>query len=468
MNTAKATRRSFLKTAGMVSAGFLTLKNAVITAETGAQSLPLERSYGPLIPDRARVLDLPKGFEYQVISRVGRKMNDGLFTPGGHDGMAAFAASRGRVILVCNHENNPSQGILSPFGIQNQLLSKVPKEKMYDFGHGINPGLGGTTTIVYNPKNRKVERTFLSLAGTHRNCAGGLTPWNSWVTCEETVARAGEEIEQDHGYNFEVPATTRIRLADPIPLKEMGRFNHEAVAVDPASGVVYQTEDRPDGLIYRYLPNVPGELEKGGRLQALVVKNWAQCDTRNWKDLSSQRFELGKSFEVEWIDMDNVESPLDDLRYRGFEAGAARFARGEGMFYANERIYWVCTNGGTILKGQVFAYQPSPYEGTDRESEIPAKLELYLEPNNSDLVEMCDNIDVTPDGGLLLCEDGPENNFLVGVTPEGNYFKLAHNATGPTEFAGVCHSPDGTVVFVNLQKPGLTVAITGPFGWLRS
>jgi secreted PhoX family phosphatase len=81
---------------------------------------------------------------------------------------------------------------------------------------------------------------------------------------------------------------------------------------------------------------------------------------------------------------------------------------------------------------------------------------------------MCDNLDVSPDGGLLLCEDGKENQFLVGVTPAGKYFKLARNATGPTEFAGVCHSADGKVVFVNLQKPGLTLAITGPFQWLES
>ena len=79
---------------------------------------------------------------------------------------------------------------------------------------------------------------------------------------------------------------------------------------------------------------------------------------------------------------------------------------------------------------------------------------------------MCDNLDVTPDGGLLLCEDGDEDNFLVGVTPDGEWFKLARNAYGPNEFAGACHSPDGTIVFVNIQKAGLTLAITGPFAWL--
>jgi uncharacterized protein len=415
--------------------------------------------------DPAKVLDLPRGFEYQVISRMGQRMSDGLVTPGNHDGMAVFPGRRGRMILICNHESNPDQGLASPFGIQNELLGKVDKEDFYDYGFGEQPGLGGTTTLVYNPKTRKVEREFLSLAGTHRNCAGGPTPWNSWVTCEETVRLAGDGIEKDHGYNFEVPATDRPKLAKPIPLKDMGRFNHEAIAVDPKSGVVYQTEDRGDGLIYRFIPKVPGKLAQGGRLQALVVKDWPSSDTRNWQDLSTEEFKLNTSYEVEWIDLDDPEAPLDDLRYRGYEAGAARFARGEGMFYSDERIFWVCTNGGRVLKGQVFAYSPSPFEGTDREKEVPAKLELYLEPNDGEIVEMCDNLDVTPDGGLLLCEDGKGDNFLVGVTPEGEWFKLGRNATGDTEFAGVCHSPDGQIVFVNLQKPGLT-AIRGPFGWL--
>ena len=467
MNYSKLNRRGFLKSAGIISAGFLTMQKAS-SAIDAVESIPISRAYGPLLKDSAGVLDLPKGFQYKVLSRIGRIMSDGLVTPGLHDGMAAFAGYRGRVILVCNHETNPDQGMASPFGIQNHLLSKVPKNKFYDYGNGEFPGLGGTTTLVYNPKSQKVEREYLSLAGTYRNCAGGATPWNSWVTCEETVLKAGssEYIEKDHGYNFEVPVSSRIRLADPIPLKEMGRFNHEAITVDPQSGVVYETEDRGDGCIYRFIPKVSGKLQMGGKLQALAIKGWKRADTRNWQDLAGKDFPIREPLEVEWIDMDNVESPLDDLRYRGFEAGAARFARGEGIFYGNNRVYWACTNGGRILKGQVFAYTPSPFEGTNREKEQPAKVELYLEPNNGDIVEMCDNLDVSPDGGLLLCEDGNLDQFLVGVTPKGEWFKLARNATGPTEFAGVCHSPDGKIIFVNLQKPGLTVAITGPFGWL--
>ena len=275
MKISLQSRRTFLKSASVVSAGFLTMHRAsgVLSA---AQHLPVSSLYGPLRKDPAKVLDLPRGFEYQVISRMGQRMSDGLVTPGNHDGMAVLPGRRGRMILICNHESNPDQGLASPFGIQNELLGKVDKEDFYDYGFGEQPGLGGTTTLVYNPKTRKVEREFLSLAGTHRNCAGGPTPWNSWVTCEETVRLAGDGIEKDHGYNFEVPATDRPKLAKPIPLKDMGRFNHEASAVDPKSGVVYQTEDRGDGLIYRFIPKVPGKLAQGGATSGPRGKGLAQ------------------------------------------------------------------------------------------------------------------------------------------------------------------------------------------------
>jgi hypothetical protein len=255
----------------------------------------------------------------------------------------------------------------------------------------------------------------------------------------------------DHGWCFEVPATDQPKLADPIPLKGMGRFNHEAIAVDPETGYVYETEDRHDGLIYRFLPKVAGKLAKGGKLQALVAKGKKSLDTRNW-DKTTVR--LGEKIAVTWMDMDDVDSPKDDLRFRGFAAGAARFARGEGMWYGNNGIYFTCTNGGKKKYGQVWKL------GGD-------ELELFAEPNNKDIVDNCDNLTVAPWGDVILCEDGGGKQYLVGVTPKGKFYKLARNSSGGSELAGATFSPDGSTLFVNVQGRGLTLAVTGPWEKVR-
>lgn len=456
-------RRHFLQKASVVSLGFCGLRQFARAADP----TPDQRTasgYGALISDPDRILDLPHGFSYQLISSSGDRMDDHFRVPGKHDGMAAFPGPNGRTILVRNHELEPAQVEYSPFGPNNFFYSKIDPKKMYDAGKGKKPALGGTTTLVYDTKSRRLEKHFLSLAGTHRNCAGGPTPWNSWVTCEETVEVATAEIEKDHGYNFEVPATDQISLADPHPLKAMGRFRHEAIAVDPASGIVYQTEDRSDGLIFRFIPERPGHLAAGGRLQALRVIDSKGLDTRNW---TQQTIMPGDQLGVQWVDIENVESPEDDLRYQGrFEKGAARFARGEGMWYARDSIFFACTNGGKKQKGQIFRYFPSPHEGKRNESAHPGRLELYLEPNDASLVENADNLTIAPWGDLVICEDGPDSQFVVGVTPEGKIYKIGK--TTVSELAGATFSPDGSTLFINVQTPGWTLAITGPWADRRS
>lgn len=215
--------------------------------------------YGPLVDDPARILDLPDGFSYQILSRAGERMTDGFYLPAQPDGMAVFSGPDGRVILVRNHElatgRPPHEG---PFGYAFELLADVDARFLYDRTTEGRPHLSGATTLVYDPADRRTEAQFLKLAGTIRNCAGGQTPWNTWISCEEAVDTAGELNAQDHGYNFEVPASAGPGLIEPVPLKAMGRFNHEAVAVDPATGIVYQTEDRVDGLFYRFLPATSG------------------------------------------------------------------------------------------------------------------------------------------------------------------------------------------------------------------
>jgi secreted PhoX family phosphatase len=248
----------------------------------------------------------------------------------------------------------------------------------------------------------------------------------------------------------------------PEPLKAMGRFNHEAAAVDPRTGIVYLTEDKNDSLFYRFIPNALGQLNKGGKLQALVVKSLPKLDTRNWDKLD---MELNRWYQTEWIDLDNPESPEDDLRLRGYEAGAAVFARGEGIHLGDNEFYFCCTNGGQKKFGQVMRYQPSVDEGQAQESQSPGQIQLFLESTDESLYNFGDNLTVTPQGHLLVCEDQYSDqvaNFLRGVTPEGEVYPFAEVKI-QTEPAGVCFSPEGSVLFVNLYSPTRTLAITGPW-----
>ncbi len=510
----KASRRQFLKDSGYVTAGFLGLQQYLIGPAQGKLTQKYQSElgkYGKLIPDPARILDLPKGFSYKLISITGDPMSDGLRVPGRPDGMGAFRGPDGRVVLVRNHELDDDQTFGSPFGLLNENLGKVDAAKVFDKGQGVRPQIAGTTNVVYNPKTREVERQFLSLAGTARNCAGGLTPWNTWITCEETVIKPDTEkedekktrkerraarkkarrarksgkdpkaekkkkdekepnyLEHAHGYNFEVPATAEIGLCDPIPLKAMGRFYHEAVAVDPASGIVYQTEDREDGLITRFIPDEPGNLKAGGLLQALVVKGRKSCDTRNWPDTGEPKIPVGVPLEVEWMPLEDIDNPEDKLRTDAFKAGAACFGRGEGMWYGNRQVYFACTSGGIAKAGQIFIYRPSPSEGTEAEKQQPGTLTLYLEPNNTQLLEYGDNLTVAPWGDVILCEDGDKEQFLRGVTANGEIYTLARSSyEGLSELCGACFAPNHPTLFVNLQNPGITLAITGPWDKLAA
>ncbi|MBC2607764.1 alkaline phosphatase PhoX [Pelagicoccus albus] len=454
-------RREFIKNTAL-SLGFIGLQVYVTGCAKGSGSAKARVGYGPLTGGPDELLKLPKGFSYTSFSKTGELMDDGLAVPGDHDGMAAFPLDEDRVILVRNHELDPNEQAKSPFFGNRE---KIPQylEKQYDPAHGSGDCCGGTTTLIYNLKTQSLEQHSLSLAGTIRNCSGGPTPWGTWLTCEEDVSKAGETLEKDHGYVFEVPATAEIGLALPVPIKPMGRFYREAVAVAPETGIVYQTEDRLDSLIYRYIPNTPGKLHNGGRTQALAIVGKPSSDTRNWPDVEAEQFPINSEVSVEWIDMEDIDNPEDDLRRRGFEAGAARFARGEGIFYIDGSVYFACTNGGAKQYGQIFKYTPSPLEGTEREAEAPGKLELYIESHDKELMQACDNMTVAPWGDIIICEDCGLESSIVGITPEGEIYHIAH-AIIDSEFAGCTFSPDGSTLFVNIQSnPGQTLAITGPW-----
>jgi uncharacterized protein len=406
--------------------------------------------YGDL--SQKPLLELPPGFNYRAFSITGQTMSDGSLVPDRHDGMAAFPGPRNTTILVRNHESGTS----SPYPV-----SGSPR---YSAG-----AQGGTTTLVIGP-NHEVIKHFASLAGTIRNCAGGPTPWGSWISCEETFSVSTNVLTDDtkHGYNFEVVADANSGLVTPVPLKDMGRFSHEAVAVDPKTGYVYETEDRGDSCFYRFVPKVNGKLAEGGSLWALKIKgaeNFA-LNTTNNPNLGGQlgRVQVGQTFDVEWVKIDQPDPETDTVRKEAQSKGAAIFFRGEGAWYGNGLIYFVATQAGPPAvdatngrgNGQVWIYDPGK-----------EKLTLYVEASSSgELLDEPDNVTVTPFGDIFLCEDGGGVQYVVGVNTKGELYQFAKNVVSDAEFAGGCFSPDGRTFFVNIYNPGITCAIWGP--WQRS
>lgn len=460
------TRRAFVTQTAAVTAGFSSLRSVLARGPFMDQFAVAPSGFGPLVRDPRGVFDLPAGFSYRVLSRAGEEMHDGLVVPGKHDAMAALPGPDGLTLIVRNHEMERSWRP-GPFGTGNSRLGLVDRAKLFDAGpDGSSPSLGGTTTLVYDTRAGKLIRHFMSLAGTERNCAGGPTPRGSWISCEETVVRAGGPLARDHGWCFEVPATAMPALADPRPITAMGRMNHEACATDPATGIVYLTEDRPDGSFYRYLPNDPDKLIEGGRLQALVLTDRRGADTRNYS--KAWTMPVGEAMGVSWVDVEEVESPRDTLRAQAYADGAARFARGEGIWMGQDAAYFACTNGGPQHLGQIFRYRPSKHEGTPGEAEVPGTLELFLESSSPSIIENADNVTVAPFGDVIVCEDHVSMTSvgaarLIGITPDAQTYELGRNRLNLSELAGASFSPDGSTLFVNIQTPGLTLAITGPW-----
>jgi secreted PhoX family phosphatase len=433
---ATATAFAGLAASGCMNDGAGSLARAPVKAGGFAGS-------GPLRPDPAGYLDLPEGFAYRVLSRLGDRMGDGGTVPDRADGMGCFDLGNGEIALIRNHELQPRHDAGGP-------IAK---------GYGKRGGVfvpGGTTTIVLDAATLAVKRQFRSLGGTIRNCSGGVTPWGSWLTCEEAPTGPGqpygEGLEQDHGWVFEVPAAAR-GLVDAVPLKAMGRFNHEAAAVDPATGIVYLTEDRDDSVLYRFIPKVPGRLAEGGRLQAMVIEGLA--DTRNWDRVAMP---VGTPYRVSWVDLDDVEAPKDDLRQRAAAKGAALVARGEGLHMGENAVFACCTSGGAANLGQILKLTPGLAGKPDR-------IELFFESESTEQFNYGDNLTVAPNGHLIVCEDQyteVQENHIRGITPDGRAYTLAF-LREQTELAGGCFSPDGKWLFVNVYGPTATLAITGPW-----
>ena len=419
---------------------------------------PLERcpvfGYGDLVSDPDGLLDLPHGFRYRVFSREdGGIMSDGNPVPAGHDGMGAFPGRYGRTILVRNHE-------LKEDDILEDGSAPVPavKGSIYD----PEAIFGGTTTLIVNHRRRLVA-DWPSLSGTLDNCAGGITPWNTWLTCEEETDTMGKP----HGYVFEVDPYGK---GNPEPIIGMGRYEHEAVCFDK-QGVAYLTEDAdgPHGCFYRYIPNNlmggRGSLHGGGLLSALAVKGLGT-------DLSIVQ-NPGMVLNVEWVDVPNP-NPTDNetpVREQVIAMGATPIQKAEGTWAANDGSIWFVSSRGdgpdaededdisaAVHAGQIWRYDP-----------MSETIELVvLFPKGTPFDEP-DNITAGPHGFAVACTDGDDDQWLIGITDEGRVFPFAFNAFNDEEFAGATFSRDGRTLFVNVQgAPGMTFAIWGPWRHRKS
>ncbi|WP_329041456.1 PhoX family protein [Streptomyces sp. NBC_00178] len=449
-----ATRRQILAGSAATAAS-VAFTGAFTELFAGTAEARGHSGYGPLLPDPHGLLDLPKGFRYRVLSREGDPLRSGEgLVPSNHDGMAAFAGRHGRVHLVRNHENRVTGRIGVP------TVDGLTYDPM---------GKGGCTSIELDADGA-VRGERVAIAGTAVNCAGGPTPWNTWLTCEETEDKAGTNgYTKDHGFIFEVDGADPRRTG-AVPLTAMGRFQHEAIAVDPGNGIVYETEDafeRPFGLFYRFLPDKPlggtGSLRAGGTLEAMRVPGVP--------DLSAVQ-ETGATFDrIEWVPVPDPQAAVTPIRLQDFgPKGITHAQKLEGCYWGGSSVYFVSSfahsaeGSAADHFGQVWRYEPKRRRltlvivfGPDTDVQLPG--------------ESPDNICLAAGGGLMVCEDGGGAQHVLGVTRRGEVYAMARgrqNIGTPEEpewgeFAGVTFSPDGRTMFVNCYTPGTTFAVTGPW-----
>jgi secreted PhoX family phosphatase len=469
-------RRSFLRRAAALGAGSVLAPSLVALTDWSLLDPARARGlrprnnggYGPLTPSPdCPELHIPEGFKVVRVSRSRQisSANPSLTVPNAMDGMAAFPLPGGDIRLIRNHEM--ANGSNRPMPLGNRPYDPLAS--------------GGTTSLTVRvegsgaSRHVRVLEEFVSLGGTHINCAGGRTPWGSWLSCEETTAGMTQGFSKPHGYIFEVPVTAK-EAVDPVPLKAMGRFVHEAVAVDPRTGIVYETEDMrwnaqntqqlPGAGFYRFIPRTPQRLADGGRLQILGVRDLPAHNT-----VLNQK--VGDRLPAVWIDIEEPDPASAELDasavFRSAVGrGAAIFDRLEGCFWGDDSCYFVSTSGGTARAGQVWRYVPEGQDG--------GTLSLVFESPSRDVLDSPDNICVSGRGGVIICEDGGAEQYVRALSRSGEMLNLVmqplvQGEPAPREFAGCCFSPDGEVLFFNIQgsttsygtREGTTYALWGPW-----
>jgi secreted PhoX family phosphatase len=421
--SARISRRTMLRTGGAAVVASLGAcgRGDEPEAKTGHHVQSLKRA---LTADPLGILELPAGFRVRVLQRAGERMSDGYRVPGRPDAMACFAGPDGSWILMRNHELAPMH-----FAVSAYDASHPAPPEAYD-----SQGLGGVSRLVLNPQSLAVTRSNLVLTGTELNCAGGLSPWG-FLSCEETTS-------PNHGFVF-LCATDAAEVAPPQRIAAYGRFVHEAATVDPATHIAYLTEDRVDGCFSRCVPKHK-DTPLVGTLQALRVPSKPQLETGSLRQ--------GTVLEVDWVDVSEPTPEDDSVRLQAQQRGAASVRRGEGLWLSGKDVFFTATIGGALGRGQIFRLR------TDKN-----ELEVLAEATVENELDMPDNLTVSPHGPLYVCEDGYDGNSLRRLSLDGRFVDFARNIRSPSELAGACFSPDGRVMFVNLQTDGLTLAIDGPF-----
>jgi secreted PhoX family phosphatase len=483
-------RRTFLRRSAAAGGALAAMGPLGALSARTAYGAPPSASpgYGPLIPKGD--LALPAEFNYQIIDRQGIPMRDGRPTPGIFDAMGAFPdvgggihGQGGRTILIRNHENREQGGEI-----------KVVTGPGFEYDE---TAFGGNTKIVVERRKADpdpatgqqlyeytVVDRFAILGGTSTNCAGGELPFKKWMSCEEVVKRSPNG--RKHGYNFEIDAMADGPVV-AVPIPQMGRFAHEATTW--RAGILYQTEDRSlqadvvngtiGAVLYRYIPDQrvgqSGNLaETTGPLEALAIKGTPKMNM-------DVVVEPGSTFPVEWVpvpdpdhedDTDNRRDRVPGFtptRIQAIDRGAAYFDRQEGMWASAHgggfKVYFDCTTGGPQNLGQVWEYDPG--------REV---LTLIYVSTDRNTLENPDNIVIVPQTqDIFVQEDSDGEQFIRGVTQDGEIYDFAQTITNDTEFCGGCFDPDGQTLYVNQQgerggvpdgpadAQAVTYAIYGPF-----
>ncbi len=432
-------------------------------------------------------LALPRGYQAVRVGTIGvepllgdRNGAQIGVTPSNLDGTGAFDL-QGKIRLVRNHECRADSDVPVP----------LVRGTVYD--DGIASGMGGNTVVETDVRGNFLQQ-WVGLSGTIRNCAGGQTPWDSWLACEEDTTKAGTEIirggknwgttKKDHGYVFEVfPDVVANQI--PEPIKAWGRAVWEGAAIDPDLTKAYITEDTSRGLFYRWTapqgkkigPGIARQFgENDGVLQgAKLVRNGQALV--HYSQLTAD--DLGKAYPVEWVDGgEDRQAQEKDLRDQF--PGATQHRKIEGC-WADDKGLWftlsytdqdevdkykashgvdLTTDWGMIMyydfKRQTLTLKEYWPAGNALGGIVPGGATESIKQFHGP-----DNIAVAPFGGVLIAEDGDNPCSLIAFTERRGSVEFARDIADRGEWAGQAYARKGQVLFASVQGD-CTYAITGP------